>query len=190
MTTDIPDPAERIRLQALLEAALLASPEPVSLQHLVRATGQQPELIQELLDWIAADYERPEHGIRLRGVGGGYQFSTKPEHHAGLKELSVNLRPPVPMSQQAVETAAVIAMLQPVTAQQIREARHVRNDNVLRTLLRRKLIAPAGRAHTRGRPLQYCTTRRFLVEFGLKDLSELPTIEEFRHRPGIRVKGD
>jgi segregation and condensation protein B len=178
------EPAERTQLQALLEAAIFASPEPVSLKQLVRATGQRPELIQQLLDSIAADYERAEHGIRLRAVGGGYQFSTKPEHHEGLKALSVNLRPPAPMSKQAVETAAVIAMLQPVTAKQIRDARHVRNDNVLKTLLRRKLIAPAGRAHTRGRPLQYRTTQRFLIEFGLNDLSELPAVEEFWHRPG------
>ena len=184
------DSAERTRLRALLEAAIFASPEPVSLKHLVRATGQRPELIQELLDSIAANYDRPEHGIRLRTVGGGYQFSTKPEHHEGLKELAVNLRPPFPMSKQAVETAAVIAMLQPVTAKQIRDARHVRNDNVLKTLLRRKLVAPAGRAHTLGRPVQYRTTQRFLIEFGLNDLSELPGVEDFRHLPGMLVDPD
>ena len=185
--TEVPATPERTQLQALLEAAIFASPEPVSLKHLVRATGERPELIQELLNSIAADYDRPEHGIRLRSVGGGYQFSTKPEHDEGLKALAVNLRPPLPMSKQTIETAAVIAMLQPVTAKQIRDARHVRNDNVLKTLLRRKLVTPAGRAHTRGRPLQYRTTQRFLIEFGLNDLSELPTIEEFRHLPGMLV---
>lgn len=184
------DHAERTRLRALLEAAIFASPEPVSFKHLVRAAGERPEVIQDLLDSITADYERPEHGIRLRSVGGGYQFSTKPEHHEGLKELAFNLRPPLPMSEQAIETVAVIAMLQPVTAKQIRDARHVRNDNVLRTLLRRKLVAPAGRARTRGRPLQYGTTQRFLIEFGLNDLSELPTIEEFQHLPGMLVDPD
>ena len=139
------------------------TPEPVSLKHLIRATRHRPDLIQELLESLVADYDRPEHGIRLRTVGSGYQFSTKPEHHEGLKELAVNLRPPLPLSKQAVETAAVIAVLQPVTAKQIRDARHIRNDNVLKTLLRRKLVAPAGRAKARGHPLQYRTTHRFLI---------------------------
>ena len=133
-----------------------------------------------------------EHGTRDPCTDGRRrtQFSTKPEHHEGLKELAVNLRPPLPMSKQAIETAAVIAMLQPVTAKQIRDARHVRKRQRPKTLLRRKFVAPSGSAHTRGRPLQYRTTQRFLIEFGLYDLSELPTIEEFRRLPGIVVDPD
>jgi len=129
--------------------------------------------------------DRPDHGLRLRTLAGGYQISTKPEHHEDLKTLLANLRPPLPLSKKAVETAAVIALLQPVTAREVRAARRVRNDNALRTLLRRKLVSPAGRAPTRGKPLQYRTTQQFLIEFGLNDLSELPQVQEFRHVPGV-----
>jgi segregation and condensation protein B len=190
MSDDVFTEAERARLRALVEAAIFVSPEPVPLKQLARATGQPPDVIQELLDSLAAEFDRPDHGLRVRALAGGYQISTKPEHHEGLKALLANLRPPLPLSRQAIETAAVIAMLQPVTAREIQTARRVRNNNAIRTLLRRKLIAPAGRAHTRGTPVQYRTTQQFLIEFGLNDLSELQNIEEFRHAPGVRAAGD
>ena len=177
--------AERLRLRALLEAAIFASPEPVPLKQLARATGQPAEVVRDLLDSLAAELEHPGHGLRLRTLAGGYQIATKPEHHEGLKLLLANLRPPLPLSKPAVETAAVIALLQPVTAREIQAARQVRNSKAIATLLRRKLIAPAGRASTRGRPLQYRTTQQFLIEFGLNDLSELPSLQEFQHIPGV-----
>ena len=177
----------RAQLRALLEAAIFAAPEPVPLQQLSRATGEPPELIRELLESLKAEFDQPDHGLRLRTVARGYQFTTKPEHHEGLKRLQAGLRPPLPLSKQAVETAAVIAMLQPVTASEVQAARKVRNNNAIRTLLRRKLIAPAGRAHTRGNPVRYRTTQQFLIEFGLKDLSELPNVREFRHMPKLRT---
>jgi segregation and condensation protein B len=177
--------AERARLRALLEAAIFASPEPVPLRHLARASGQPPELIRELLESLARELERPDHGLRLRTIAGGYQFATKPEHHEGLKDLLANLRPPLPLSKKTIETAAVIALLQPVTAREVRAARKVRNDHAVRTLLRRKLIAPVGRSQAGGKAIQYRTTQQFLIEFGLNDLSELPTVQEFRHIPGV-----
>ncbi|MCI0723507.1 MAG: SMC-Scp complex subunit ScpB [Acidobacteria bacterium] len=177
---------ERARLRALLEATIYLSPEPVPLKHLARATGQAPEVIQELLESLAAEFDQPDHGLRLRTLAGGYQISTKPEHRDDLRRLVANLRPPLPLSRKAIETAAVIAMLQPVTARQVQAARKVRNSDAIRTLLRRKLIAPAGRAHTRGKPVQYRTTQQFLIEFGLNDLSELPNIEAFQQVPGIK----
>ena len=181
---------ERARLRALLEAAIFAFPEPIPLQRLARATGQSPDLIRELLESLAAEFDRPDHGLRLRKLAGGYQISTKPEHHEGLKTLLVGLRPPLPLSKQAVETAAVIALLQPVTAREVQAARKVRNNNAIRTLLRRKLIAPAGRAESRGKPLQYRTTQQFLIEFGLNDLSEMPKVQEFQHVPGVLRDSD
>jgi len=177
---------ERARLRALLEAAIFASPEPIPLKQLVRAIGQPAERIRELLESLVAEFDRADHGLRLRTVAKGYQFTTKPEHHEELKQLQAGLRPPLPLSKQAVETAAVIAMLQPVTASEVQAARKVRNNNAIRTLLRRKLIAPAGRAHTRGNPVRYRTTQAFLIEFGLNDLSELPSVKEFRHVPKQR----
>lgn len=121
---------------------------------------------------------------------GGYTVGTKPELGAELKHVLDGLRPPKPLSRQAVETAAVVAMLQPVTAYEIQAARKVRNTDAIRTLLRRKLIAPAGRARGRGKALQYRTTPQFLVEFGLKDLSELPKVEAFQQVPGIKTDTD
>src|SRR5580700_6863463 len=107
MSDDLFANAERARLRALLEAALFASPEPVPLKDLARATGQSADLIQELLASLAAEWERPDHGLRLRTIAGGYQLKTKPEHHEGLRRLLSGLRPPLPLSQPAVQTAAV-----------------------------------------------------------------------------------
>lgn len=177
----------RAQLRVLLEAAIFAAPKPVPLKQLARAAGEPTELIQELLDSLTAEFDRPDHGLRLRTVAMGYQFTTKPEHHEGLKRLQADLRPPLPLSKEAVETAAVIAMLQPVTASEVQAARKVRNNNAIRTLLRRKLIAPAGRAPTRGDPVRYRTTEQFVIEFGLNDLSELPNVKEFRHVPKPRA---
>lgn len=179
----LPSPAERDHLQALAEAAIFASPQPVALASLARALGQAPAYLQALLQEVAADFERVPHGLRLRTVGGGYQFTTKPEHHADLKELFTNLPTPAPLSRAAIETAVAIALKQPVTAAEVQAVRGVRNSDPLRTLLKRKLIAPAGRAKTRGHPLRYRTTQRFLVEFGLESLDELRSAKELTHQP-------
>jgi segregation and condensation protein B len=181
---------DRDHLRALIEAVLYLAPEPVPLKQLARATGQPPELIQTLLDSLMAEYDRSDHGVRPRMLAGGYAIGTKPELGAELKQVIAGLRPPKPLSKQAVETAAVVAMLQPVTAHEIQAARKVRNTDAIHTLLRRKLIAPAGRAQGRGKALQYRTTPQFLVEFGLKDLSELPTVEAFQQVPGIKTSTD
>jgi segregation and condensation protein B len=181
---------DRDHLRALIEAAIYVAPEPVPLKYFARATGQPPELIQELLDSLMTEYDRSDHGVRVRALAGGYAIGTKPELGAELKKLVADLRPPKPLSTQAVETAAVIALLQPVTAQEVQLARKVRNADAIRTLLRRKLIAPAGRARTRGKPVQYRTTPQFLIEFGLRDLSELPKVEAFQQVPGIKTDAD
>ena len=118
----------------------------------------------------------------LRALAGGYQLITKPEHHQELRERVENLPPPAPLSQAAVETAAIIAYKQPITAAQLQA---IRNRETLRTLLKRKIIAPAGRARTRGHPVEYKTTRRFLIEFGLQSLEELPSIDELQQRVGF-----
>jgi segregation and condensation protein B len=182
----VSDPqASEARLLALVEAALFVSPEPVRLAHLAYALGEPPERVRALLETLAGELERPLHGLMLRAVAGGYQLITKPEHHEGLRELVENLPPPAPLSKAAVETAAIIAYKQPITAAQLQAIRGVSNRETLRTLLKRKIIAPAGRAKTRGHAVQYQTTRRFLREFGLESLAQVPSLEELQQRVGL-----
>jgi segregation and condensation protein B len=168
------------RLLALLEAALFVSPEPVPLAHLTYALSQTPDQMRTLLDALARELAQPQHGLMLRCAAGGYQLITKPEHHQELRDIVENLPPPAPLSSAAVETAAIIAYKQPITAAQLQLIRGVRNSETLRTLLKRKIIAPAGRARTRGQPVQYKTTHRFLREFGLESLAELPSLQELK----------
>lgn len=175
------------RLLALLEAAIFVSPEPVAPAHLARALGETPERIAELAQILALELGKPRHGLMLRIVAGGYQFVTKPEHHQELREVIENLPPPAPLSRAAVETAAIIAYKQPVTAAELESIRGVRNRETLRTLLKRKIVAPSGRARTRGHPVQYKTTKRFLVEFGLQGLDELPSLHELRQRKDLTI---
>jgi segregation and condensation protein B len=179
------DDASQTRLLALLEAILFVSAEPIPLAHLAYALGETPEQVGLLLDRLAIELAQPRHGLMLRLVAGGYQLITKPEHHQKLRELVENLPSPAPLSKAAVETAAIIAYKQPITAAGLQAIRGVRNSESLRTLLKRKIIAPAGRAKTRGAPVQYKTTRRFLIEFGLQSLSDLPSLEELRQREGF-----
>src|ERR1051326_4235751 len=136
-------------------------------------------LLRPYLDELITDYANPEHGIEVREVAGGYRMSTKPEHHDVVKAFSKSLKPAVRLSLQALETLAVIAYKQPVTVPEISEIRGVDAAGVIGTLLERKLITTAGRKAVVGRPMLYKTTKDFLMRFGLRDLSELPSLEEF-----------
>jgi segregation and condensation protein B len=175
--------AERDRLLALLEGALFASPEPVPLPQLARALGQSPSQVRSLLEELREQLAHRCRGLQVRFLAGGYQLSTKPEHHEALRAVLERLPPPAPLSRAALETVSIIALKQPVTAAEVQALRGVRNSDPIRTLLRRKLIAPAGRAPSRGHPLRYKTTQRFLVEFGLTSLAELRSAPELRHQP-------
>jgi segregation and condensation protein B len=135
--------------------------------------------VREVLDQLAAEYDSPEHGVEIRQVAGGFRMSTKPEHHDAVRSFARSLKPPVRLSLQALETLAVIAYKQPVTAPEISEIRGVDSSGVLAGLLSRKFITTAGRKQVVGRPILYKTTKDFLMRFGLKDLNELPSIEEF-----------
>jgi segregation and condensation protein B len=135
--------------------------------------------VREILDQLMAEYDAPTHGMEIRQVAGGYRMSTKPEHHDVVRSFARSLKPPVRLSLQALETLAVIAYKQPVTAPEISEIRGVDSSGVLASLLSRKLITTAGRKQVIGRPILYKTTKDFLMRFGLKDLNELPSIEEF-----------
>ncbi|HEY2914676.1 MAG TPA: SMC-Scp complex subunit ScpB [Candidatus Angelobacter sp.] len=136
-------------------------------------------LLRPYIDELIADYANPEHGIEIREVASGYRMSTKPEHHDVVRAFSKSLKPPIRLSLQALETLAVIAYKQPVTVPEISDIRGVDAAGVIGTLLERKLITTAGRKTVVGRPMLYKTTKDFLMRFGLRDLSELPSLEEF-----------
>ena len=136
-------------------------------------------LLKPYLESLIADYASEDHGIEIREVASGYRMSTKPEHHDVVRAFSKSLKPPIRLSLQALETLAVIAYKQPVTVPEISDIRGVDAAGVIGTLLERKLITTAGRKAVVGRPMLYKTTKDFLMRFGLRDLSELPSLEEF-----------
>ena len=166
-------------LLAVLEAVIYVTEEPLSVTQIATALNQEPDRIRELLDRLVAEFDKPEHGVCIREVAGGYKMATKPEHHEAVRSFVKSLKPPLKLSLPALETLAVIAYKQPVTAPEIMEIRGVQGAGVLKTLLDRKLIAVAGRKNVIGKPMLYKTTKEFLIQFGLKDLAELPSLKEF-----------
>ena len=136
-------------------------------------------LLKPYLEELIAEFNREDHGVEVRQVAGGYRMSTKPEHHDVVRAFSKSLKPPIRLSLQSLETLAVIAYKQPVTVPEISDIRGVDSSGVIGTLLERKLITTAGRKAVVGRPMLYKTTKDFLLRFGLRDVSELPSLEEF-----------
>jgi segregation and condensation protein B len=135
--------------------------------------------LSRVLDELTAEYSATDHGVEIRHIAGGYRMGTKPEHHDVVVGFAKSLKPPVRLSLPALETLAVIAYKQPVTAAEIGEIRGVDTSGVIATLLDRKLITTAGRKQVIGRPILYKTTKEFLLRFGLDNVSELPSMEEF-----------
>jgi segregation and condensation protein B len=166
-------------LRAIVEAAVYVADEPLTAQQIAQAAGAPLDKVQRILEELTAEYQKPEHGLCIREIAGGYHMATKAEHHDAIRSFVKNLKPPLKLSLAALETLAVIAYKQPVTAPEIMEIRGVQGAGVLKTLLDRKLVAAAGRKNVVGKPILYKTTKEFLVQFGLKDLSELPTLKEF-----------
>ncbi len=136
-------------------------------------------VIRQLLDELIAEYAIDGRGIEIREIAGGYRMATKPECHDAVRSFVRSLKPALKLSLPALETLAVIAYKQPVTIPEVNEIRGVDSSAVFGSLLARKLIATAGRKQVIGRPILYKTTREFLLRFGLKDVAELPSMEEF-----------
>jgi segregation and condensation protein B len=170
---------ERARRKALIEAAVYVADDPLPASQIAQAFGWPPREVEVLLAEIAADYDGVHHGIGVREVAGGFKMATKPEHHDEIRAFVKKLKPPLKLSQAALETLAVIAYKQPITAPEVQEIRGVQGAGVLKTLLDRRLITTSGRKQVIGRPVLYRTTKDFLLQFGLKDLAELPTLKEF-----------
>jgi len=179
LTEDRSSGSDDEQLQAILEAIVYITDEPLTAQQIAAAIGQPIDKVKHALDQLVADYAKPERGLSIREIAGGYKMATKAEHHEAVRAFVKKLTPPLKLSLPALETLAVIAYKQPVTTPEIMDIRGVQGAGVLKTLLDRKLIAEAGRKDVVGRPLTYKTTKEFLVQFGLKDLKELPTLKEF-----------
>ncbi len=159
-------------------------PAPVDEESEARRQARQRDrevkaILRQILDEIVADYAADGRGVEIREIAGGFRMATKPECHDAVRLFIKSQKPPLKLSLPALETLAVIAYKQPVTAPEVSEIRGVESGGVLGSLLSRKLIATAGRKQVIGRPILYKTTKEFLLRFGLKDLSELPSMEEF-----------
>jgi segregation and condensation protein B len=142
------------------------------------------DYFRSLLDQLIADYAGSDRGLEIREVAGGFRLSTKPEYHDAVRGFVKRLKPPLKLTLQALETLAVVAYKQPVTSPEVSEIRGVDSAGVLGSLLTRKLVTTAGRKQVIGRPILYKTTKDFLLRFGLKDIAELPSIEEFEKMAG------
>ncbi len=162
-----------------------AEPDASAEKRLARERDRKlREFLRETVAELIKDYQTPDRGIEIREVANGFRMATKPEYHDAVRGFVKSLKPPLTLSLQALETLAVVAYKQPVTAPEISEIRGVDSGGVLGSLLSRKLITTAGRKQVIGRPILYKTTRDFLLRFGLKDVSELPSIEEFEKMAG------
>jgi len=178
-------PPQQIR--AVLEALVFASPQPITPREITRVLqGVAREDWERELEGLRADYARDERGLQLVEVAGGHQVTTRPEYNDWVREL-IDPRTPTRLSIQALETLAVIAYKQPVTLPEIIALRGVKSGGVVKTLLEKRLIRITGRKEVVGRPMLYGTTKQFLLHFGLKDLGELPRIEEFAEVLGEEV---
>src|SRR5213595_869274 len=189
-------------LKPKLEAIIYAAETPITLDQIVQlvrdsllADGASDDAdvrsrVRAALDELFADYGVPDRGIEIRQVAGGYRMSTKPEQHEVVRSFAKSLEPPIRLSLPALETLAVIAYKQPVTVPEINDIRGVDSGGVIGTLLDRKLITTAGRKQVIGRPILYKTTKEFLMRFGLKDVNELPSMEEFETLAGDTGQAD
>src|SRR5713101_6099963 len=179
-------------LRAQLEAIIYAAETPISLDQIFLLVKESllagtpgidaaeiKSRIRATLEELIADYSGAAHGIEIRQVAGGYRMSTKPDQHDVVRAFAKTLKPPFRLSLPALETLAVVAYKQPVTVPEISEIRGVDSGGVIATLLDRKLITTAGRKAVIGRPILYRTSKEFLLRFGLKDVNELPSMEEF-----------
>ena len=200
---ETPEPAtEQIPLEGLAAAAAVeeapAGVTPTVEDDSAKAEGSEADekkiarqrdrqirqVLQQVMDELIAEYTNSERGMEIREIAGGYRMATKPEYHDAVRGFVKSLKPPMKLSLQALETLAVIAYKQPVTAPEVSEIRGVDSGGVLGSLVSRKLITTAGRKPVIGRPILYKTTKEFLLRFGLKDVNDLPSMEEFEKMAG------
>lgn len=166
------------QLVALVEALIFVADEPITVKLLSEVLEEDRESVEAAIEELKNEYEERESGLQLREIAGGWQISTRTEFHEEVRKF-LKTRPSAKLSLASLETLAVIAYKQPVTVPEILEIRGVQSASAIKTLLDKRLIVAKGRKETVGRPMQYGTSKDFLIQFGLKDLSELPSIEDF-----------
>jgi len=176
----IQNDAERI---AVVESLIFVSEEPLSAKTIADVLKEDREVVQKSLQELQTEFNGRNGGLQLREVAGGWQFATRPEYHEHVRAF-LKSRPSAKLSIASLETLAVIAYKQPVTVPEILEIRGVQSPSSIKTLLDKKLIVAKGRKETVGRPMMYGTSKEFLMQFGLKDLTELPSVEDFQDLAG------
>ena len=165
-------------LVALVEALIFVADEPITTKLMADVLGEDKQAIEAALEQLKQEYEARESGLQIREIAGGWQIATRTAFHEEVRRF-LRTRPSAKLSLAALETLAVIAYKQPVTVPEILEIRGVQSASAIKTLLDKRLIVAKGRKETVGRPMQYGTSKDFLIQFGLKDLTELPSIEDF-----------
>jgi segregation and condensation protein B len=171
--------ATRDELKPVIEALLFVAEEPLPFKQICRVLGEMPEEeVNAALNELIADFDARASGLEIREIAGGWRISTRPQHHEFIRKY-LKTRPSARLSLPALETLSVIAYKQPITVPEILEIRGVTSSSAIKTLLEKRLIVTKGRKETVGRPMLYGTSKEFLIQFGLKDLSELPSMEDF-----------
>jgi len=169
--------------KAIVEALIYVSDEPLNAKSIAEVLKEDQSTIEEAIVSLAEEFNGRGSGLQLREVAGGWQFATRPEYHEHVRAF-LKSRPSAKLSLASLETLAVIAYKQPITVPEILDIRGVQSPSSIKTLLDKKLIVAKGRKETVGRPMMYGTSKEFLIQFGLKDLSELPSIEDFEDLAG------
>lgn len=178
---------EIAEIQAVMEAIIYVADDPIKPEQFREIFPEEPaELIEQALKSMIDAFNARAGGMIIREVAGGYRMTTRPEHHEQIRAY-LKTRPNAKLSMAALETLAVIAYKQPVTLAEILAIRGKKSSTALQTLLERKLVAILGRKPVVGRPILYGTSREFLIHFGLKNLSDLPTLEEFAQMAGEQL---
>ena len=167
----------------IIEALIFVSEEPISAKTIANVLREERSVVEGALADLSQEFNGRNGGLQLREVAGGWQFATRPEYHEHVRAF-LHSRPSAKLSIASLETLAVIAYKQPVTVPEILEIRGVQSPSSIKTLLDKKLIVAKGRKDTVGRPMMYGTSKDFLMQFGLKDLSELPSMEDFQDLAG------
>ncbi|HEY3025090.1 MAG TPA: SMC-Scp complex subunit ScpB [Pyrinomonadaceae bacterium] len=170
-------------LAAVSEALIFVADEPISARTISEVLRIGQDQVQVAIDQLAEEFNARNGGLHLREIAGGWQLATRPEHHEHIRAF-LKSRPSAKLSLASLETLAVIAYKQPITVPEILEIRGVQSPSAVKTLLDKRLIVAKGRKETIGRPMMYGTSKEFLIQFGLKDLSELPSIEDFEDLAG------